>query len=223
VILEGKKKRYLLDVLRLKPGSRVEVFDGRGYYCEALLKMEDGVWSLVPGERRKVSTDLPATWMGCAVLKGRAFDEVIRMLSEVGVEGLIPVVSERVVPQLQGVRAENRIRRWTTIASEAARQSGRSTVMEIEPLRRFSDVLDALPFNGIILHPEAGQTLRARLDEIGAQDRLLLVGPEGGFSAKEIEQARQSGFSVCSMGVNTLRARTAMVVAAAFSCLGNGQ
>ncbi len=220
VVLHDKKKRYLVDVLRLVPGAKIEVFDGRGFCCEAVLESCDGAWVLSLGNRQRSLQDGPVAWLGCAILKGRAFDEAIRMVSEIGVDTFFPFVSERVVPRLKDSRISSRMSRWTKIATEAARQSGRTKVMEIEPMMDFSDMM-SIPRAGcgILLHPDGDMPLLKKLETIGSQDRFVLVGPEGGFSPNEVEQAKNQGFSVCSLGVNVLRARTAVVVAAAFSCL----
>ncbi len=220
VVLADQQKRYLVDVLRLEPGTTIEVFDGQGGECDGTLELLDGTWVVLLGHRREAFEQWPRTCLACAVLKGRVFDDVLRMVSEIGVDTIWPMTTERVVPQLKGSRLDARMDRWRKIAAEAARQSGRSRVMGIEPIRTFADVT-SLPHSGqgILLHPEGQTSLGEKLHDIRNQDRFVLVGPEGGFSPREVEEAKARGFFVCSLGHNVLRARTAMVVAAAFMCL----
>jgi 16S rRNA (uracil1498-N3)-methyltransferase len=115
---------------------------------------------------------------------------------------------------------KQRIRRFETIASESARQSCRSSVPTLQPLRSLEEVLsgDLPPFCAVLHEGADGRTLSELLTDAGSE-RLLLIGPEGGFTQDEIEAAGRKGFHVVHLDLPVLRAGTAAVVAAALACL----
>ncbi len=220
VRLQEAERRHLVAVLRLGPGDRVEVFDGEGHVCQAELISSGGDWVLSLGSRESRPDKLPEVSLGVALLKGRKLDSVVRMVTEVGVASIQLFTCARSVPRPDARRMRERIRRFGAIASESARQSCRSSVPTLEPLQSLEELLSGdLPSFCALLHTKAGNRTLPDLLAGAGPKRLLLVGPEGGFTPGEIEAARQMGFRIAGLGLPVLRAETAAVVAAAVACL----
>jgi 16S rRNA (uracil1498-N3)-methyltransferase len=159
-------------------------------------------------------------------------DLVIQKISELGVQEVSPVAARLTVPALDPDRAEQRRERWRTIAREASRQSGRSTVADVGQVLSLDEFMAKSGDADIslILTPEAGRPL----DELAKQQGrrpgrvLLLVGPEGGFSPEEERIAQEQGFLPVGLGPRVLRAETAAILAVglvqyAFGDLGGTQ
>ena len=222
VRLAPAQRRHLIDVLRLNPGDQVEVFDGDGGLCQGVLERDDQGWCLQLGPKTTRS-EAAGTWLGCALLKGRKLDDVVRMATEIGVTGIQPLVSARCVSRPDTRRIKDRRARWQTIAAQAARQSGRSRVPQVAGLLTLEEVLSQPPPGpGVMLHERAGSLLVDWLAGLGGGPRFLLVGPEGGFNEEEVDLAAGAGLGVAGLGLPVLRAPTAAVVAAAFACVSEG-
>jgi 16S rRNA (uracil1498-N3)-methyltransferase len=221
LVLLEPERRHLVFVLRLGPGDRVEVFDGEGHVCQADLVHEGENWLLSLGPRELRPDNLPDVRLGIALLKGKKLDSVVRMVTEVGVSSILPFSCTRSVPKADARRMTARISRFETIASEAARQSCRSSVPTVQPPRTLEEILsgDLPPFRAVLHEAAEGRTLSDLLAGAGPE-RLLLVGPEGGFTPGEIERAGRTGFHIARLDLPVLRAETAAVVAAALACLG---
>lgn len=234
LILKGPSKRYVSDVLRMGRGDSLVLFDGSGmeYPSRIIEATARNVTLRILGKHRGRSESPIHIRVGIGLLKATKMDLVIQKTSELGVQGVCPVATRRAVPALDPARAEQRRQRWRTIAQEASRQSGRSTVAEIglvssldEFVGRSGDADLSLLFT-----TEAGRPL----DELAReQDRrpgrvLLLVGPEGGFSPEEEQIAKGQGFLPVGLGPRVLRAETAAILAVglvqyAFGDLGGSQ
>jgi 16S rRNA (uracil1498-N3)-methyltransferase len=219
--LPADEAHHLTKVLRLKVGDELSVFDGRG------LEYRARVASVA---RRAVSVKLvhvveapraPAVALVLvqAVLKGEAMDEVVRDATMVGVLAIQPVLSERVTVKasLVGRSAD----RWRRIALAAAKQCGRSTLPEIANPVPFATWVDAAPRGDAFLLAEpavAGSaTVSVRTLARGPIPRTasLIVGPEGGWTAAEIDLALAAGCTPLSLGRMTLRADAVPLAAAA--------
>jgi 16S rRNA (uracil1498-N3)-methyltransferase len=226
VTLEAGERRHLIEVLRLRVGAQLEVFDGQGGICQATLIRTGKQASLEMGPRQFRPDSGPSTRMGLALLKGKKLDGVVRMLTEIGVQEIRPFTCQRSVSRPAAAALENRLKRWRSIAAEAARQCGRSSILEIFPCAGLDQVLGLQPAGElgdtvkVMMHEKAGgDRLSALVEESPASRRFVLVGPEGGFTESEVTAAREAGFSVAGLGLPVLRAETAAVAAAAFACL----
>jgi len=188
--------------------------------CRARLERSGQGFFLAMGRPVLVDERGPRVWLGLALLKGRTLDEVVRMVTELGVIGLQPFTCERSIPRPDARRSAGRIERWRSIAAQAARQSCRARIPAVETIRSLKEILESpAPGDGFLLHERAeGAALPAMLASAPAGRRFLLVGPEGGFAPPEVELAERAGYRVAGLGMPVLRAQTAAVVAAAFAC-----
>lgn len=219
ITITGEKARYLTVVLRAKSGDPISVRDGTG--ASFLSRVVDVA-------RREVTVEILSETEHSAesplqlvlvqgMLKGEKMDMVIQKTVELGVHQVRPVVAER-----SQVRITRKADRWRKIAEEAARQCGRNRIPEVADPVELSDYLDNGRHRGIIFWEEGGmplqQTLARASSEAWAHPQgglHLLVGPEGGFSAAEVQRAADLGFIVASLGPRTLRAETASIAAVA--------
>jgi 16S rRNA (uracil1498-N3)-methyltransferase len=140
-------------------------------------------------------------------------DWAIQKASELGVNVIIPVVTERTVARPKAERSEHRRDRWQKIAKEASQQCGRTDFSDVKPVMSLDDLLKDSPENSLKLVPweqEEERSLKAALHNLKEQKSIsVLIGPEGGFSTREIEKARTAGWVSVSLGPRILRAETA--------------
>jgi 16S rRNA (uracil1498-N3)-methyltransferase len=202
------------DVLRLGPGSEVRVFDGRGSEYDArVLSATRRDLKLELGTATQPRPESPLRIvLAVSPLKGDKMTFIVQKACELGVETVIPVVSKRTDaaarPALQGTRQ----RRWTAVACEAAAQCGRAVVPRIAETVTLDRFLETAPCETrVVLTTESAEGPLASIPMPG--DVLLLVGPPGGFTADELDEARTAGFRLASLGPRVLRSETAAVAA----------
>jgi 16S rRNA (uracil1498-N3)-methyltransferase len=142
-------------------------------------------------------------------------DFIVQKVTELGVNAIIPVKSERAQRWSAGERGASRLKRWERIAQEAARQSGRNLVPHVSPPADFSQLLanqKGTELKLICWEEEDGGSLRTALaEQVGSRQACVLIGPEGGFSTHEVEQATAAGFQCISLGQRVLRTETAAI------------
>jgi 16S rRNA (uracil1498-N3)-methyltransferase len=209
-LLGPEARRYLADVLRLAPGARIEVFDGRGGRYDALI--EEGFEAVRLGPREDVPAPEVEIALLAALAKGEKMDLVVQKATELGVARILPFAAERSVVRLDASRGEERAARWRRIAEEAARQSGRADVPEVRPPVPLAQALaDLAPgTRAFVFHPGGG-----RVDAGAAASLAAVVGPEGGLTDAELRDCEAAGALRASLGPRTLRAETAAIVAVA--------
>jgi 16S rRNA (uracil1498-N3)-methyltransferase len=217
LIISGEDHRYLTRVLRLAVGDRVVLFDGHGVEAEGeIIRVGPRALELKRGEPREtVVSTRPELTLVQALTKGDKLDLVVQKATELGVNRIIPVTSARSVPRLEAMRALGRRARWQKIARDAARQSGRTDVPEIEPVTSLETALRAAPstaFKVMLWEGARAHGLRDVIPKQRPSQMVIVTGPEGGFAADEVEAARAAGFEVCGLGPRILRTETAALV-----------
>ena len=217
-LVEGKSARYLSRVLRLGVGERLILFDGSGYEFPAeILEVGRQFVRLQVSKGVKVDRESPLRlWLGLGLCQPVKMDLIVQKVTEIGVTEVIPVRTMRAQRWLAGERGISRQRRWERIAQDAARQSGRNRVPRILPPAEFSQVLrhgEPTGLNLIFWEEEQNSNLKQTLAVKGQPPGVgVLIGPEGGFSRGEIEQAKAAGFQSISIGKRILRTETAAIV-----------
>jgi 16S rRNA (uracil1498-N3)-methyltransferase len=214
--LDRAASKHLLRVLRLQVGAEICVFDGRGTEIDArIVRIAAGGAELELGERRLVAIPAVSITLLQALPRADRMDLIVQKTTELGVTKIVPVVSERSV-----VAPPGKHRRWQVIAQEAARQSGRADVPEISAPASLSQALDALepmPARLVLWEEEHSLPMRRALSQGPSGAVALLVGPEGGFAAAEVERARAHAFLSVGLGPRILRVETAALVAVALT------
>jgi 16S rRNA (uracil1498-N3)-methyltransferase len=213
--------RQVALVLRLAPGDRVTVLDGLGSACEVeLLQVSRAGVSGRVLQKRPAGGEPRTRLTLYLALTGRdKFEWMLQKCTEVGAAAFVPVITARSLVQ-DGTDAGKKLERWGRIVREAAEQSRRGRVPEVRAPLRFDAALEAadMPLKLIPWEGEQAVGLRQALAPWQGQADLnaaVFIGPEGGFSAAEIEAARRAGFQPVTLGERILRMETAAVVAAA--------
>ena len=216
-----KDARHIRKVLRLKPGARLRVTDGQGQFGEARVhrvERDHVVVEILERFTLQPAAVSRALVVAQALLKERKMDGLIRALTELGITAWMPFGSARSVPQPDHSRLQARQERWRRIAREAVKQCGRRRLPEIRPVDGLADVIQAAEdFEHKIMFWEAAEVLPAKPHDDAATSSpgriILVVGPEGGFTAREAETAQRAGFQLASLGPRILRAETATLAA----------
>ena len=206
VVLDGLAARRLRDVLRLRAGDRVRVFDGRGAERVAELAAGSGGRATVTlhlGETVEplAETSIDITLV-CAFPKGARGDWLVEKATELGVARIVPVTAARSVMR----PGDGRLKRWRSIATQAAEQCGRAVVPELG---------GAVPPDAVALAADpgaalsvAGALVAARLESV-----VIHIGPEGGWTEEERRVFEAGGARLVGLGPRTLRVETAALAA----------
>lgn len=215
ILLTQDQQHYLGRVLRLREGDRFIAMDGQGKWW--LAQLEGNLARVL--EALLVQTELPISiTLMVALPKGNGFDEVVRCITELGVATITPIISERTLLK----PSPQKLERWRRIAQEAAEQSERSFVPTIlEPISFSSIVNSQTSFvtNQYICeargnYPHLRDCLHNKGQKTNDQRQITIaIGPEGGWTEKEVECAIAAQFQPVSLGRRILRAVTAPIVA----------
>ncbi len=211
--LEPSEARHTASSLRRRPGDRVVLFDGEGLVAQAVIRVVEK--KRVETEVLAVCTEAPPGGEGVsvalAVVGNQAMDWAIQKLVEVGARRVLPILTERT--QVGGRAGADRSSHWRRVALQALKQCRRSWAMDIADVRRLEEVVDDefLSRGGVVAHQD-GVT---PVDLPAVAGRLLVVGPEGGFSPGEDQRFAELGLPRVRLGVHTLRTETAAVVGTA--------
>lgn len=201
-------------VLRLRVHDKVQVFDGAGMAYDAAIAQINGRQVVLGAPTSQVMerpARLPIT-LAQALCSSEKMDWVVQKATELGAAEIVPVQTQRSVARLSGERAERRTRHWHEVASAACEQCGRNHLPQVHAPQDFTTWLAQMRDTGVtrlILLPQATTSLHAVPAPQGAL--TLLVGPEGGFSAEEVQLAQQAGFLPVRLGTPVLRTETAAI------------
>jgi 16S rRNA (uracil1498-N3)-methyltransferase len=224
VVLAADEARHLRDVLRLERGDEVFVFDGVGReYRSVVAESSRGLLKLdVVEEVEAARPESPLSLeLAVALLKGEKFDLVVQKTTELGVGGIVPLITKQADVRLRDERdGERRTARWQRIALEAAKQSGRALVPTVAAPRLFASLVEAASAGEqwrVMFSEREGQGLPEAIEKAPAQVSavIALIGPEGGWTDEEIAQARNAGWHLVTLGGRILRAETAAITATA--------
>jgi len=220
IVLEGSEMRHIKNVLRLKSGDTIRLFDGRGFEYEAAIqrvlsnRVELCIKQQIPATRESPVQIAVAQ----ALLKEKKMDRLLRHLCELGITHWVPFISERSVPRPGANRLPSRVERWEKILKESCKQCRRARLPEIKKMMSFEEVLlygQSCDLKIVFYENESAtmHTLMPTAPQSAIKKICLILGPEGGFSDQEIEKAGAAGFVVAGLGPRILRAETATIAA----------
>ncbi len=215
VLLDAEESHHLTRVMRLAPGARVIVCDGRGRQAEAEVQSLEQNAAIL-----KVVRELPLTGesplsiiLAVGLAKGDALDTVIRQATELGVKTIIPFTSAY-SEKTTLARAARRLSRWRRLARESLKSCQRACLPEITGVQEFAKVLPGPEDAKVIFWEEqrAGG-LTHQVNGPRPAGVRVVIGPEGGFTPEEVSEARQAGYLVASLGPRRLKVETAALAA----------
>ncbi|HPI89008.1 MAG TPA: RsmE family RNA methyltransferase [Spirochaetota bacterium] len=215
-IIKGDDYHHIARVRRVKINDIINVRDPEGSLVRArVTRIDAAELEAIPLEEKSPGEGAGgiSLILAVAVLKGKKFDFVIQKATEAGVDQIIPVITERTVPDISG-KAEPRLHRWNRIAEEASKQCMKGRVTAVGPFESFNEYTSRQHSGEKLLaHPDSATPL-SEYHRCTAEVSCinLLVGPEGGFSSAEVDRARASGWTPVRVGSTVFRAETAAVV-----------
>ena len=206
-----------LNVLRVKNTEEIVLFNGNGKAYPALpevLEKRRASVRILREEATDNESPLNITLVQ-AVSAAERMDFTLQKSVELGVAEIRPVISERCVVRLSGERAEKRVARWQEIVVSACEQSGRNIVPKVLPLTTYAQALQQLSQETTKLLMSLNRA--QKLSDIRPQSGkvVFMVGPEGGWTEKEEQQAFDAGFQSVTLGKRVLRTETASLAAIA--------
>lgn len=210
VTLNIEETRHLRDVLRLREGENVQVFDGEGreFFCEieAIGKNESHL-KIIEEISPSVSESSLQLTVAVALLKGEKFDLVIQKAVELGVTKFVPIITKRTEVKLND--AGKKLERWRKIILESSKQCGRAKLMQINAPIEFIYFLKNTEGSIILFSERAGESFSF----VKADKKITaLIGSEGGWDECEIDSARENHVQIITLGGRILRAETAAII-----------
>ena len=211
LILIQDSSKHLVNVLRKKEGSLIELFDGKGSSCTAEIISSQKkrvkvklVEELVFQDRKGIKISL-----GQSLIKTEPFSFSIQKATELGVASISPLYTERTVIKLKSNSTKSRKARWQSIATHACQQCGENWLPDINEIQRLEDWAQAVKAkHKIVLYPNA----ETKLSSLTFDDSVAIaVGPEGDFTDSEINLLTEKDFLPVKLGERVLRADTAVI------------
>ena len=217
-VIRNPDANHIVNVLRLKAGDRVVLFDGAGREYEAVItEILRGEVRLAIEKSNPSQAESPVRiTLAQGFLKDKKMDTLIRQLTELGISRWIPFFGARSVPHPNAARLEKRMVRWQKITTEALKQCRRAQSPRIMMPAGFEQMLAAGADADVkIAFWEEEKTILPAAKRMPAENLevFIILGPEGGLTEAEIHSARQAGFKSVSLGPRILRAETATLAA----------
>jgi 16S rRNA (uracil1498-N3)-methyltransferase len=222
ITLDFEQTKHLRDVLRLREGENINIFDGAGkeFSCAiAEIGKRETVLKIIAEVNPRAPESSLGLTLAVALLKGEKFDLVLQKAVELGVTRFVPLQTRRADVKIKDAKEiEKKLERWRKIIVEAAKQCGRAKLMQIENPQSFekfvekSAALNSSNENLVLFSERGGEIF----SEIKAGEKFVaVIGSEGGWEDAEIESARANGFQIVTLGGRILRAETAAISLAA--------
>ena len=217
VTLSGPEGHHAAAVRRLRPGERADVSDGAGMIAEcAVLSVARDSVTLSVRSVRTLPAPEPRITVVQALPKGDRGELAVELMTEVGVDAIVPWAAQRCVVRWHGDRGDRALARWRATAREASKQSRRAWLPEVAGLASLADVAEraSAATCAVVLEADAESALSGLpLPERG--EILLVVGPEGGITPAERTALAEAGAVEAHLGPTVLRTSTAGAAAAA--------
>lgn len=214
--IEGSDARHLAQTLRAVPGYEFEATDGRGNSLRLVAvsvspaRVECKILEAVPVHERRVSVALFQS-----VPRQFKMDDIVRSCVELGVDLLVPLLTERSEPRYDRETVRAKTDRWNRVAAETVKRVGRTTILKIETLKKVEEVpvlLRSGSLKILLWELERERSLKSLLRQSkDARAVDLVVGAEGGFGSEEVEIFKGMGFTPASLGERVLTVETAVL------------
>jgi 16S rRNA (uracil1498-N3)-methyltransferase len=222
ILIDDKNQlHHARDVLRLKKGEPVTIIDEKGNKYRCIIEELKSKMVFLIKERhlplfRKEGIRIT---VACAIPKKAKMDDIVDKLTQLGVERIIPLETERVIVKLDKSKGALRRVRWEKIALSASQQSQRNIIPIIEPIKGIKEVLtESRDFDLKLIPTLVGKpdSFKKIINILKPRNILILIGPEGDFTESEVDLAKKSGCIPVSLGDLVLRLDTAAIAIVSF-------
>ncbi len=214
--LSKDSSRHLIKVLRKKSGDEIELFDGKGRSCRAILlnPVKDKLRVKIVSESFFSRRDKIEINIGLSLIKNDPFSIALQKSAELGVKSVTPLITERTQLAKKNIK-ESKIARWNSILRSSCEQCGDNWIPEIsEPIDLISWSKTINSKTKLVLYPHS----QKKITDVSISDSITIaIGPVGDFSEKEIINLEAKGFMPVSIGKRILRAETAVI--SSVSCI----
>jgi 16S rRNA (uracil1498-N3)-methyltransferase len=216
-VLPETAHRHVMQVLRLRSGDRVILFNGDGHDCPGILTRVDKRGACVQIESCNAVDNESGLYIHLVqgISRRERMDLTIRKSVELGVSCITPLVTERSVVNLAGERLQRRQQHWLSIVTSACEQCGRSRLPVMNAPATLADGLPQVDDGARLILAPAHTTRLRQLPAPAAMRVTLMVGPEGGFTPDEYAQAEAAGYTGINLGPRILRTETAAIAGVA--------
>lgn len=214
VVITGQDAHHLINVLRKKVGDEIEILDSCANCFLAkivALKNNSVTCELISKKSKKTELPLKVTLFQC-LPKAKKMDYILEKCTELGVFQIVPVISERSVVKLDQAQAAKKVARWNEITRSAAEQAGRVILPKVQPVLKLEEALTTQQHDLKLIpwETENQTSLKFLLrQQKNLQKLAIFIGPEGGFSQKEIKCAQENSVIPVTLGPRILRTETA--------------
>lgn len=214
-VIGGQDAHHISRVLRMQVGDELTLCDAHGtdYTCTITALSNDEVLLRVCNRTPSATEPTTAVTLYQGLPKSEKMEWIIQKCVEIGIARIVPVAMSRCVVKLNDADGEKKRTRWQKIAAGAAEQSGRGIIPEVAAPISFGAMLSALKEEYAVTFYEGGGVPLSTLVGENTRQVSIVIGPEGGFSLDEIEQLRENGAHIATLGKRILRCETAPMVA----------
>lgn len=217
IIIIGEDVKHIKSVVRKQIGDNIEICNqetGIAYNCQ-IIKIEENqiinkIVSEIKSEEEHIKVDI---FQGLP--KADKMELIIQKSVELGANSIIPVKMERCIVKLDGKDENKKIERWQKIAESAAKQCGRNNIPQVKHLVNIKDISSLIKeYDAIIVayENEKENSIKSEIQSLKLLDKKLkigiVIGPEGGLDLKEVEQMKQEGAKIVTLGTRILRTET---------------
>ncbi|MEM6582194.1 MAG: 16S rRNA (uracil(1498)-N(3))-methyltransferase [Pseudomonadota bacterium] len=211
--LEAAPSRHLARSLRMKPGDHLIVFNGKGgQYAAVVESVQRSTVNVTTNRFDAIERESKlSVTLGITVSRGDRMDWIVQKATELGVSGIVPLISERCEVRLKGDRIEKKLNHWQQIIASACEQCGRNRLPSIQPplaIEQWINETDASL--KLVLHHLAEEAVALK---DAPASIALLIGPEGGLTNEEVDAATHANFRAIRLGPRVMRTETAPIAA----------
>lgn len=212
--VSGKEAHHIIDVMRLKPLDKVVTFDGSGKEYVGFIKeiKTKSVTIEIVETKSPHCKETSRITLIQAIPKKDKMDYIVEKSTELGVSRIIPLVTKRTIPDWDDQKRKAAVGRWQKIALEASKQCGRSDIPAIDDIKTVRDIVTvATDYDCALIAALDDRAIRLKdaMSGFGGGKVAIAIGPEGDFTADEIDDVRRAGFKLVNLGSRVLKSDTA--------------
>lgn len=208
--LNSERSNYLCRALRLNIGDEINIFDGNGaLFAAVIIKANPRSTDVeITAARPPANSSVYSLTLAIGLIKGAAMDKALQQATELGADKILLIQTDRSNVPLKSDRMENKRAHWERVISASCEQCGQLYLPELKEPQTLEDVISQTE-NGMVFHP-SGEVFPAQMPPV---NRTAFIGPEGGWSDKELDLFQQKQISRYKLGSTILRAETMPSVA----------